>query len=49
MRRRFDACMDLVFDNLNNAGVIEAMRYILELSKNPKFIRSAELKDENAE
>ena len=49
MRRRFDACMDLVFDNLNNAGVIEAMRYILELSKNPEFIRSAELKDENAE
>ena len=37
LRRRFDSCVDVVFDHLNEPGVIEAMRYILELSQNPRF------------
>ncbi|MBR5224819.1 MAG: helix-turn-helix transcriptional regulator [Clostridia bacterium] len=43
LRRRFDTCVDLVFDHLSEAGVIEAMRYILELSQNPKFNISTDL------
>ena len=36
-RGQFDACVDLVFDHLNDNGVIEAMRYLLELAQNPKY------------
>lgn len=40
LRNQFNVCLDLAFDNLNDAGVIEAMRYILELSQNPKYGKS---------
>lgn len=36
-RGQFDACVDLVFNHLNDNGVIEAMRYLLELAQNPKY------------
>ena len=42
IRSQFKACVDLVFDNLNEAGVIEAMRYMLELSQNPHYCISTD-------
>ena len=43
LRGQFNMCVDLVFDNLSEAGVVEAMRYILELSQNPKYCKSTDL------
>lgn len=42
MRSRFDSCVDMVFDNFNDAGVVEAMRYILALSQDPKYCKSSD-------
>lgn len=38
---QFKSCIDLVSDKLNDDGIIEAMRYILELTQNPKYNASA--------
>lgn len=40
-RSQFDACVDFVFDHLNDDGVIEAMRYLLELAQNPRYCAEA--------
>lgn len=42
LRGQLGVCVDLAFDNLNDAGVIEAMRYILELAQNPKYKKTDE-------
>lgn len=34
---QFKLCIDIVSDKLNDDGIIEAMRYILELTQNPKY------------
>ena len=47
IRAKFDACVDLVFDNFNEAGVVEAMRYILALSQDPRYCKSASFNAEN--
>lgn len=36
-RAQFMMCVDMVFDKLNDDGIVEAMRHMLELSQNPKF------------
>ena len=48
-RGQFDACVDLVFDHLNDNGVIEAMRYLLELAQNPKYRTDAAQPDTQRE
>lgn len=48
-RGQFDACVDLVFNHLNDNGVIEAMRYLLELAQNPKYRTDAAQPDTQRE
>lgn len=48
-RGQFDACVDLVFNHLNDNGVIEAMRYLLELAQNPKYHTDAAQPDTQRE
>lgn len=42
LHSQFKMCIDLVSDRLNDDGVIEAMRYILELTQNPKYNASTD-------